>query len=257
MKLSLISENFQKLNEFPGRQISVFEKSFIKNLMRIGVITFTILIATSVHLLCALPLRSQPIDQVQVKIGLKNETLAEAFRKIEAQSPFHFMYRNEEVKNIRNLNLSVTQKNVEDVLKIILYNTDLTFRQVNNQILIMPEKGLMGADYLRRATTISLKENKLTYTSVANIVHGKVSNANGEPLIGVSVIVKGATTGTSTDADGNYAIDVPKNGTLKFSFVGYTTKEVPIIGRSEIDVVMEVSVSSLDQVVIEIGRAHV
>ena len=66
--------------------------------------------------------------------------LVDAFQKIEAQSPFHFMYRNEEVKNIRNLNLPLTQKNVEDVLKIILSNTDLTFRQVNNQILIIPDE---------------------------------------------------------------------------------------------------------------------
>ena len=110
--------------------------------MRIGVITVTILIATSVQLLCALPLRSQPIDQVEVKIGLKDETLADAFQKIEAQSPFHFMYRNEEVKNIRNLNLPVTKKNVELLLKIILANTYLTFRQVNNQILSMREKGV-------------------------------------------------------------------------------------------------------------------
>ena len=81
MNLSLISEKFQKPDEFPCKQRSFFEKPFIKNLMRIGVITVTILIATSVQLLCALPLKSQPIDQVEVKIGLKNETLGGRFSK--------------------------------------------------------------------------------------------------------------------------------------------------------------------------------
>lgn len=218
--------------------------------MRIGVITVTILIATPVQLLFALPVRSQPIGQVEVKIGLKNETLVDAFQKIEAQSPFHFMYRNEEVKNIKNLNLPVSQKNVEQVLKIILSKTSLTFRQVNNQILIMPAKNWSTESALKDATTISLTDHILTYTPVANNVHGKVTNTSGEPLAGVSVTVKGTATGSSTDGAGNYLIDVPKNGTLVFSFVGYATKEVPLNGRSEINMVMELSVSSLEQVVV-------
>ena len=77
-----------------------------------------------------------------------------------------------------------------------------------------------------------------------------MTNTSGEPLAGVSVTVKGGTTGTSTDANGNFSLDVASNATLVFSFVGYTTKEIPVSGRSEINVVMEVSVSSLDQVVV-------
>lgn len=250
MNLSLISEKFQKPNEFPSKQRSLFAKPFIKNLMRIGVITVTILIATSVQLLYALPVRSQPIEQVQVKIGLKNETLVDAFQKIEAQSPFHFMYRNEEVKNIRNLNLPVVQENVEQILKIILAKTDLTFRQVENQVLIMPEKKLTSRADLKGVNFISLNGKDISYTPIANIVHGKVTDSSGHALAGVSVGVKGTTIGTLSDGGGNYSIDVPKNGTLEFSYVGYATQEVPVNRRSEIDVVMEVTVSSLDQVVV-------
>ncbi len=210
MNLSLISEKFQKPNEFPSKQRSLFEKPFIKNLMRIGVITVTILIATSVQLLCALPLKSQPIEQVEVKIGLKNETLVDAFQKIEAQSPFHFMYRNEEVKNIRNLNLPVAQKNVEQILKIILAKTDLTFRQVDNQVLIMPEKKLTSQADLKGVNFICLNGKDITYAPIANIVHGKVTNSSGQALAGVSVTVKGTTIGTLSDGGGNYSIEFLK-----------------------------------------------
>ena len=83
-----------------------------------------------------------------------------------------------------------------------------------------------------------------------DIVTGKVTNSKAEPLAGVSVTVKGTSTGTSTGVDGSYSIDVPQNGTLVFSFVGYTTMELPANGRSQIDVTLEPSASSLEQVVI-------
>jgi len=84
----------------------------------------------------------------------------------------------------------------------------------------------------------------------AAIVKGTVTNSTGDPLAGVSVTVKGTTSGTSTNIDGNYSIDVPQNGTLVFSFVGYTATEVAVEGRTQIDVVMNASVASLEQVVV-------
>ncbi|MGN6605087.1 MAG: SusC/RagA family TonB-linked outer membrane protein [Ginsengibacter sp.] len=250
MTLSLISEKFQKHHEFPLKQKCFFEKSFIKNFMRIGIITVTILIGTSVQLLFALPGKSQPVDQVEVQIGLKNETLVQAFRKIEAQTPFHFMYRKEEVQNITGLNLADRKSSVGQTLKTLLSHTALTYRQVNNQILILPDKNWVSEVNLKNPMVLSVRSEALTYTAVANMVHGKVTNSNGEPLRGVSVTVKGATTGTSTDGFGNYSIDVPKNATLIFSFVGYSTRNIPVNSRSEINVVMEVSASSLNQVVV-------
>jgi len=84
----------------------------------------------------------------------------------------------------------------------------------------------------------------------ANIVTGRVSNSNGEPLIGVSITVKGSNVGTSTNAQGDYSIEVPGNGTLVFSYVGFATKEEPVNGRSVIEVVLSASVSELDQVIV-------
>src|SRR5690606_12657610 len=83
-----------------------------------------------------------------------------------------------------------------------------------------------------------------------NVVTGRVANSNGEPLVGVSVTVKGSTVGTATDSQGNYSIEVPGNGTLVFSYVGFATKEEPVNGRSSIDVVLDAGVSELDQVIV-------
>lgn len=70
-------------------------------------------------------------------------------------------------------------------------------------------------------------------------VKGCVTDATGEPLIGVTVLVKGTAKGTSTDIDGNYALsDVADNSTLIFTYVGYKQVDENVKGRTTIDVTM-------------------
>jgi len=88
--------------------------------------------------------------------------------------------------------------------------------------------------------------------SAQNItVKGKVTDAaTGENLIGVSVAVKGATSGTQTDVNGAYSLAVPSTATLVFTYIGYTRQEVAVNGRNNIDVILAVSASELQQVVV-------
>ncbi|HEX8040258.1 MAG TPA: carboxypeptidase-like regulatory domain-containing protein, partial [Chryseosolibacter sp.] len=80
-------------------------------------------------------------------------------------------------------------------------------------------------------------------------VTGKVTTTSGESLPGVNVVLKGSTIGTITDVDGNYRIEAA-DGTLVFSFIGYKGQEIPIGGRSVIDVTLEEDVTTLEQVVV-------
>lgn len=81
-------------------------------------------------------------------------------------------------------------------------------------------------------------------------VTGTVIDSQNEPIIGVSVAVKGTQTGTFTDIDGKYSISAPKNGTLVFTFVGMKTQEVLVAGKTAINVKMEDVTQSLDEVVV-------
>ncbi|MFV0537897.1 MAG: SusC/RagA family TonB-linked outer membrane protein [Dysgonomonas sp.] len=82
-------------------------------------------------------------------------------------------------------------------------------------------------------------------------VRGNVKDNSNEPVISASVVVKGTTTGVMTDLDGNYLIaNVPSNGILVFSFLGYQTVEVPVAGKSRIDVVMEDNTELLKEVIV-------
>ena len=86
-----------------------------------------------------------------------------------------------------------------------------------------------------------------------DVVRGKVADDSGAGLPGVNIIIKGTSSGTTSDADGNYSLSVPTSsadGTLVFSFIGFATQEQPINGRSSIDVTMAPDVQSLTEIVV-------
>lgn len=82
-------------------------------------------------------------------------------------------------------------------------------------------------------------------------ISGTITDANdGVALPGVSVIVKGTRTGTVSNIDGQYTVNAPEDGTLVFSFIGYKTQNVPINGRNEIDVALEVATEEINEIVV-------
>ena len=109
--------------------------------------------------------------------------------------------------------------------------------------------------HLDKGNTYNSEVTTLLPDVVSNLqttVTGKVvSSEDGQPLPGVSVVLKGSTTGTSTDFDGNYSLNISSNdGTLVFSYIGFETQEIKINGRSTIDVSLVVNTESLDEVVL-------
>ena len=81
-------------------------------------------------------------------------------------------------------------------------------------------------------------------------VTGKVTSTTGEPLIGVSIIIKGTTTGTTTDLDGNFVLNnVTQGATLKCSYVGYETQEVKVVFGKSLDIQLKDDAQMLDEIV--------
>ncbi len=82
-------------------------------------------------------------------------------------------------------------------------------------------------------------------------ISGTVTSVEGEPLIGASVVVAGTSTGTITDIDGNFELDVPEGtSTLIVSYTGYSTQEVELAGRTTLNIVLEEAISQLQEVVV-------
>jgi TonB-dependent starch-binding outer membrane protein SusC len=106
--------------------------------------------------------------------------------------------------------------------------------------------------HLKRKISFLLMVFCLTIFSsaIAQNVTGKISDDKGEPLIGVSVVVKGTNTGGITDVNGQYSVAADKSGTLVFSFIGYLTKEEAINGRSSLDMILAVDEKALGEVIV-------
>src|SRR5690606_9119636 len=96
---------------------------------------------------------------------------------------------------------------------------------------------------------IDIKENKVENQLIT--IGGQVTDIKGEPLLGVSVKVKGSSVGTTTDINGRYSLNVPNNDViLVFTYVGFVSQELTIDGRTSINVELEADNTALNEVVI-------
>lgn len=206
-------------------------------------LAFFVVLTTSIQLFSAPPVKSQAIDEVKIKLELKNESLLKAFRLIEKQSDFHFMYRYDDVKDIGKLEVTSSTKTVEAFLEQLLANTSLGFKQVDNRILIVNNQKAHTEDNTR------ISENSSSQL-MDIVVRGQVKDAKGETLPGVSIKVKGTEIGASTDIEGRYSLSVPDNAVLVFTYIGYITKEVPVNNQGVINVSLDESSTSLSEVVV-------
>jgi TonB-linked SusC/RagA family outer membrane protein len=99
--------------------------------------------------------------------------------------------------------------------------------------------------------TVSANSDATSAQQVKKTITGKVTDSSGDPLPGVSAVIKGTTTGSITDSNGNFTLQVPFEAkTMVFSFVGMKTQEVPIRDKTVFDIIMEEDIASLDEVVV-------
>ncbi|WP_205461998.1 SusC/RagA family TonB-linked outer membrane protein [Mangrovibacterium lignilyticum] len=168
----------------------------------------------------------------KLSLKLNNIKLESALKSIEDQSDYFFLYNRGLIDIEQTISLDVANQEIGAVLEKLLSGTDISYKIVNRQIILSGnESGLIDAQQ-----TIS--------------VSGQVLDSDALPMPGVTVVIKGSTRGTITDADGNYRMaDVPGDAILLFSFVGMESKEVPVAGKMVIDVVLKQSTIGIEEVV--------
>lgn len=169
--------------------------------------------------------------------------LKRALADIEAKYKVSVMYDSELVDNriVPEEKVHLREADAEASLRELLKGTDLIYRKVSNIFYI-----------IRLNQAAPLGGNSSLESRQSNVVRGKVTTAEGEPLPGVSVVLKGNTSiGTATGVDGSYSLNLPDpSGTLVFSFIGYSHQEVPIAGQATINVVLQEDAKALDEVVV-------
>lgn len=173
-------------------------------------------------------------QEVKLNLNLKNGTFKEIIDEICRLSEFSFVYSDWDLPQTRVKNLKFRDASIEEVLRTLLAGTGLSYE--------MTEK------------TILLKKAPVPRTSAQQIkvVQGKVIDTKGNPLPGVTVVVKGTTLGSSTNADGEFRLELPdkQDIILSFSFIGMKPREIKYTGQKEITVKMEEETVEMDAVVV-------
>lgn len=191
--------------------------------------------------------------------------LTEALKQIQTNKGVSFMFDPAVIKTKRVKNVSLTGT-VEHQLKVILKPFGLLYKKVDNTHYIIhteQEKADPALQQSRLSTSSTadlrllqpqmIDEKTHPLSIVADIgVTGKVTDEKDQsPLPGVSVIIKGTTTGTTTDGEGNYSLTIPDdNAVLVFSFIGYVNQEIAVNTRTKIDVSLVSDVKELSEVVV-------
>jgi len=223
----------KRFSGWPGNQnLSFF--------MKVSLLAVTILLLFT-QLLTANAGYAQKIEDKFITLELRNATLRNALDRIESMSGFRMAYLLEQVARYKNISLPKDTRSVAGTLQLILSGTELDFKQNDNTILVFPKK----------KDALHVNDND-EQAAVFAMVHGKVTDDTGKPLSGVSVYVKGnASLGTVTDDKGVFKLEVPNyNITLVFSSVNTETKEVPLAGKNEQNVVLAIKSEQQEEVVV-------
>jgi TonB-linked SusC/RagA family outer membrane protein len=166
-----------------------------------------------------------------VTLKVKDVTILEVFRKLEEASNFGFFFKNDQLDLKKRYSLNVKDVSLEEILKKVLDENGYEYQIVGENVVVT-RKEVKGKAFQQK--------QKVT---------GTVTDQNGASIPGVSVVVKGTTTGTITDVEGHYElVNVPEATTLVFSFIGMKTQE-HIADGGVINVQMEEDVIGLDEVV--------
>ena len=170
-----------------------------------------------------------------ISINKQNVPFEEIVREVEAQTDYSFMYSTETVQSIGKVSVNVTNVSIKRLMDAVLIGKPCTY-QIEGKVVIIKIKEQPVQDTIRQK---------------AVKIKGVVTEADGLPLIGATVVVKGTSVGVVTNATGNFELEVPADHDLVVvSFIGKTSQEVRITGKTEINVVLQDDVQSIDQVVV-------
>lgn len=213
-----------------------FNLKLIHRLMRIGLLT-GVLISATFQAMLANPAKAQKTSEVRVSLELRRQSLESALKKLEKLTPFHFVYHNEDINKLNTTVIPAQDRSVDDVLTLMLVNSPLTYKQIDQSILLI-RKDRPEVDQIA---------SKLAAFDVS----GTVLGSDNLPLPGVSIKEKGTANGVVTDIDGKFNLKVQdENAVLVFSYIGFVTQEVPVKGQKSLRIILSDNASKLNEVVV-------
>lgn len=175
-----------------------------------------------------------------VSFSVKNEALTRVIDKIEAQTGYIFVYDKRLIAHFPRVNLSVDKLPLQVTLEKLFSSRHLAYAITDEFIVLSLRPDPKTAPASPPVTVV-----------VPITVKGTVLDENNEPIEGVSVVVKGKSLGTSTNAAGEFSLPgVDEGAVLVFSYTGFSDREVKVTGTTPVSIVLERNVKGMNEIVV-------
>ncbi|TKG94401.1 SusC/RagA family TonB-linked outer membrane protein [Puteibacter caeruleilacunae] len=178
-------------------------------------------------------------SQTRLSFKCEQATIDELLETIEQQTNYVFLYKDGVFNHQKRYSLNFRKSQLDEVLRVICKNANVDYEIRNDRQILFVEK----------AKAPEAKPQPVPAEQKMKKISGNVTDSNGA-LPGVTVVVKGSSRGVITDIDGKYSIDVEDSDVLVFSFIGMTTQEIAVKGRSTVDVVLKDKSEDVEEVVV-------
>lgn len=177
---------------------------------------------------------AQEVKKNTVTINVKNESVEKVLKRINKETSLNFFYDPTILSKASSVTLNVKDMPLQEVLNMLSVQTGLNFQRINNTISVNWETN-----------------SKQPIQSPKEKITGTIKDNNGDPVIGASIQIKNTGIGTITDYNGQFSLsNVPENGILIISYIGYDTEEIPVNKKKNLQIVMKENTKQLEEIVV-------
>lgn len=195
------------------------------------------MVAFIVFLFLGIPYATEVYSQrMRVTVVSKNISTGQVLKEIESQTDYLFVYDVKEVDLDRRVDIRAEDRPVSEVLDEVFEGTGVHYAMEGKNIMLMKRT--------QQEVHILQQQNAV------RTLEGVVTDESGVPIIGANIKVEGTTTGTITDLDGRFTLDVPENPVLQISYIGYISQNVKVNGKRDITIRLIEDTQTLDEVVV-------
>lgn len=225
MKINISSDHF------------LIKKSDCKYLFKIMKIYLLFLFTFTFQLMA---LNSNAQDAV-IELKTSSVTIGQLINEVERQTDYLVVYSNREVDTNRKVNFPQNSDKVSSYLNTAFSNTDIGYN-FENDYIVLSKKVLQNTTHITQRIEATQQQGRT--------ITGRVTDENGEPVIGANIIEKGTTNGTVTDVDGNFSLRLEENAILHISYIGYLPQNITTSDKMTFNIVLEEDTKALEELVV-------
>lgn len=172
------------------------------------------------------------ISAQNIALKMNNVTVKQAMEELEKKSGYSFVFSSQDVDTRKRISVSAENEDVRTVVQQILNGQNVTYEIQGKNIVV------------RKITQQKVPTGKL------KTVTGTIVDSQGIPVIGANIAIKGTTNGTISDMDGKFSLEVPEDGVLRISYIGFEEHSITVAGKNNFHIVLNEDSEALDEVVV-------